>query len=293
MIDKKIIAGKNIYIFESHEMSFAAWGEIKKTLKTDLILLSFDHHTDTHEAFLKHYYEKYNIESSLEYDEDQHNQFVEELLSKIDIDNQTSIYDAAHLLHNDEQIDAAIKKGFVSYAFIITHDSMGTPSLEESKWQDENLSGTNFIRTQIEGEKTPYPKRPYTYAAPATKIFEIDEFEGGQDDETEKEHYDKAIESTYLNSKITVINEMAASIGITTLLETKFILDIDLDYFKTSKSISPDSTEMFYKIVRAAAAITIAKETVFVESVKYPGEEINSESLLNAVIDHIGRALAV
>jgi hypothetical protein len=285
MIDKKTIAGKNVYIFESHEMAFAAWGEIANELKEAPILLTLDHHTDTHEAFLKHYYEKHGLESSLEYNEGEHAQLIRDLLSKTDIKEPISRYETAQKLHNDEQIAASIQKGIIAAAFVVSYDSMGTPSLEEDKYQEENVRNLNFIRIAIEGKETPpYPERPYTYSVPENKIFEIDENEGKLEEDSEKDHFDRAIESSYLDKKIAVAEEMAKSIGITDILASKFILDIDLDYFLTKKSISPDDVKTFYRIVKAAAAITIAKEPTFVESLKYPGEDISSDFLLHRLL---------
>ncbi len=284
MIDKKTIAGKNIYIFESHEMAFAAWGEITGELKEVPILLTLDHHTDTHEAFLKHYYEKYHLESSLDYNQDKHGELIKDLLSKTDVEKPKSLYEAAKKLHNDEQIAAAIQKGIIAAAFIISYDSTGTPSLEEDKYQEENVRNLNFIRMALEGEMPLYPERPYTYSVPETRIFEIDENEGKLEDDSEKDHFDRAIESTYLDKKIAAANEMAASIGIRDILASKFILDIDLDYFLTKKAISPDNAKTFFSIVKAAEAITIAKESTFVENLKYQGEDISSDFLLHGLL---------
>jgi integrase len=43
-----------------------------------------------------------------------------------------------------------------------------------------------------------------------------------------------------------------------------FILDIDLDYFNTAKSITPDHRSVFYDLIRRCIGITIAMESYYV-----------------------------
>lgn len=50
-LEKREIRGRTIYIFESHNVAFAAWADIKANHDKGLILLTLDHHTDITEAF--------------------------------------------------------------------------------------------------------------------------------------------------------------------------------------------------------------------------------------------------
>ncbi|MCM1430722.1 MAG: hypothetical protein NC124_19915 [Clostridium sp.] len=51
-------------------------------------------------------------------------------------------------------------------------------------------------------------------------------------------------------------------------IKCDYILDIDLDYFHTMKSIDPSTKKIFSQLVKSAKAITIAKEPVCVEIVE-------------------------
>ncbi|MCQ9635653.1 UPF0489 family protein [Chryseobacterium sp. WG23] len=65
-----------------------------------------------------------------------------------------------------------------------------------------------------------------------------------------------------------------------------FILDIDLDYFKTKKSISPENVDFFKYLIKRCKAITIATEPTFVDYLKEE-EDLNSEYLLEKLINLI------
>ena len=87
-----------------------------------------------------------------------------------------------------------------------------------------------------------------------------------------------------------VIDRMCLSCGQKNFWERDYILDIDLDYFRTEKSARPADTRSFYKLIRNAKAITIATEPDFVGYEKLGGENISSETLLPKIMCHIRRA---
>lgn len=51
-------------------------------------------------------------------------------------------------------------------------------------------------------------------------------------------------------------------------MDAKYILDIDLDFFHTRKSIHPLDISVFKNLIDNAIAISIAKESNFIESWK-------------------------
>lgn len=270
LVDKRQIAGKDIHIFESHSTAIVPWGQIRCKRSNAPNLITLDYHTDTREAFLH--------------------------LSKIDVRNEESLYEAAKNLRNDEQIDAAIRADIISSAFIISYDDQSTQSREEKKYYDENYGGVNCMRTNLEGFQSTYPPRPYTYDVPESKMFVVGASEGFEYDKDsgdadEKQHFDLAIESPYLDKKLQIINEMYSSVGIKNVLEQDYILDIDLDYFKTRNSIEPRDKKTFYNLIKSAHAVTIAMEPYFVNVEKYPGEKIAPDFLLEALLRHIHSAL--
>lgn len=65
-----------------------------------------------------------------------------------------------------------------------------------------------------------------------------------------------------------------------------FILDIDLDYFKTKKSINPENVDFFKYLISKCKGITIATEPTFVNSLK-EDEDLDSEYLLENLLNLI------
>lgn len=77
-------------------------------------------------------------------------------------------------------------------------------------------------------------------------------------------------------------------------INEKYILDIDLDYFHTMKSISPDNSAVFYNLIRQSEIITVALERGCVQQCKeiyHVNEEFGSDELLERLLEHINRAL--
>lgn len=79
---------------------------------------------------------------------------------------------------------------------------------------------------------------------------------------------------------------MAKSVGIEDIRLSPFILDIDLDYFRTIAALSPQDPTIFYELVNKAVAITIATEPSFVERLKLDSQ-LTSSYALQKVIEHI------
>lgn len=84
---------------------------------------------------------------------------------------------------------------------------------------------------------------------------------------------------------------MGSTSGLGTINNNKYILDIDLDYFQTKKSITPSTTAVFYKLIRNSIAITIARECSCVESCRLEGETIDCNYLLEKLLEHIKKAM--
>ncbi len=70
-----------------------------------------------------------------------------------------------------------------------------------------------------------------------------------------------------------------------------YILDIDLDYFRTEKSIKPSDNSTFYSLIKDALCVTIAREPSCVEDLKMKRESINSKFLQETIISHIEKAM--
>ena len=73
--------------------------------------------------------------------------------------------------------------------------------------------------------------------------------------------YDLALEDEFLENQFNIVKNMHENSGLPDIGSGGYILDIDLDYFHTQKSISPDSQVFFNNLVKNSVAITIAKES--------------------------------
>lgn len=276
------INGKSIYIVENHHEVLEVWAEYRNNVEKAPILFSLDHHTDTHSAFLHYCYD---------HDKDIcRDEIANELIESINYRNQESIINVIKKLRNDEHIDTAIKADIINKAFLVTYmESRDIPlSFEEQGYL------SNFLERLIKQIKLDEPTRPFTY--PDSQLFVIGNLcavgcnRGPHNDDCKIPHYNQAIETVFLDDKLNIMNEMVPGVINQSQIVTDYILDIDLDYFHTIKSVSPEDPLTFYSLIRNASIITIATEPFYVNQWKEFDSNINSETLLEQVIRHITKA---
>lgn len=99
------------------------------------------------------------------------------------------------------------------------------------------------------------------------------------------------IESIYLDDQLVRGSEMSRCVGIPNIMESPYILDIDLDAFHSRKAIEPTDPSTFYRLIRNAVAITIATEAECVDELKFDGEAIDADILLDRLMTHIKAAI--
>ncbi len=75
-------------------------------------------------------------------------------------------------------------------------------------------------------------------------------------------------------------------------LPADYILDVDLDYFRSAKAIAPDRATVFHRLIRGARIITVAEEPGCVGMLRLKGEWIGASELLSALNRHIELATA-
>lgn len=296
-LQQSSISGKRVYIFEDHATALSAWAKERRQTSIAPNLITLDCHTDTHTAFTGHiYYQEGGVTLPQNIDE-----LSCQICSGINYENEQNIEDAVSKLRHDEHIDCAVKTGIISSAFVISYfGHRGTLSIEETDHQNQYKSiyeNGKFTFTSPE----PFNKtlEELNYAVPDDKIFIIpadlgyDPSPDATEEEQHRRHCDLAVEKSYLDVKLKIANKMAASLGVTDLLSEDFILDIDLDYFRTARSINPQDTSTFYKLIRRSAAITIALEPKFVIYERVEGENITSDFLYPKLLKHIENALKI
>lgn len=275
------IKNKDIYIFRDHHYALLPWASIRNQLSQAPILVSFDHHTDTHSPFL-HFCApgpkyKYNEKKAIE------------LIKEIKFSEEYTIEKAVSNLKNDEHIKTGIEADIIRKAFIISYDNhFDTPLSFEDKKRTENFE--EIMINRFMGIESPEEdiKRPFTY--PDADIY-IPKIDAVSIDLTDDELYDCAIETKFLKDKFDIFHQMCPQIvDENYFIKEKYILDIDLDYFHTINSINPKDAQFLYQMIKNSEIITIALEPVCVELVRKE-KNVNSEMLLDRLLKHIENAL--
>lgn len=281
---KHYINGKSVYVFEDHNWALLPWAEISNSLSSIPYLITLDHHTDTHPAFLNYAYweskQKSEIAAILR----------AEKCAKINKNDTDSLAAAINQLRHDEHIDAAIKSNIITHSFSIQYsNSAGTLSREEEHYIERNHSD---IMARIRGEiHRPIP--PFNYSIPEGRMFLIPNIcavncpRGPHTDECTLDHVNQALEDIFLEDKLSHITQMSITSGLGNPNSRPYILDIDLDYFKTLRSAIPLTNSVFYSLIKKAAGITIARETDCVEMLRLEGETITSDQLEGIILNHI------
>lgn len=281
------IKGRDIYVVDDHHKALAAWVLVRRALDATPNLITIDHHTDTHEAFLGHaHWEAYKGRV-----EDQE-EFRASLVAQLDWRSDASVAEAIGILRHDEHIDAATCSGVLDNAFCIQlSDSGATPSVEQLAFQKSR--GENWPNPPT----VPKPQRPMTYKPAANRIYALpfDCFIGCQamphDDDCLMRQSDEILEARYLDDQLARGSEISRCFGLPDLEAAPYILDIDLDAFHTRRAIKPEDPSTFYRLIKNAVAITIATEARCVEEEWLDDEcKMNSEELLHELIGHINKA---
>ena len=279
--------GKDVYVVDDHHYALAPWALMRRRLGRAPNLITLDHHTDVHEAFLGHaHLETYESGGDAW-------ALARDLVKRIDWQNDQSLLWAIEHLRHDEHIDAATLSGVLNYAFCIQlSDHGGNPSIEQQEYDADRQA------RWPQPTKLPPPRRPMTYEDPANHIFVISHDcaigcnRMPHNDDCVVEHGNMVIESIYLDDQLTRGTEMSRSVGIDHLEAQPYILDIDLDVFHSRQAIEPADRTTFYRLIRNAVAITVATEAECVEDLKFDGEAIDADFLLARLLDHIQAANA-
>ncbi len=281
-----IICGKDVYVVDDHHHALAPWALIRRRLGRAPNLITIDHHTDVHEAFLGH--------AHLETYENGGDAWAlaRDLVNRIDWQDDQSLLWAVEHLRHDEHVDAATLSGILNYAFCIQlSDHGGNPSIEQQEYDADRQA------RWPQPPKLPPPYRPMNYEDPANHIFVISHdcavgcSRMPHNDDCVVEHGNMVIESIYLDDQLARGAEMSRCVGIDHLESQPYILDIDLDAFHSRQAIEPADRTTFYRLIRNAVAITVATEAECVDELKFDGEAIDADFLLARLVEHIKAAI--
>jgi hypothetical protein len=165
--------------------------------------------------------------------------------------NPASIRRAIALLANDEHIDCARQSGIIDRVLIFLGAGHG----------GVRLPGTTVF------EDSCLPN--------CVKVT--------HDDDCMRLLADHVLEPVLLGPRIdSMIREIGQPLG-----EFSYILDIDLDLFRTRRATTPADPSLFRRLISFAGAVTIARESDWVERLSLDDEAITSEELEAIMIDHI------
>lgn len=279
-IEHRVVGGIPIYIFEDHSIALKAWALLRQSRNEPPMLLTLDTHTDTHEPFIRY---AYSAARSSEKSNDEWFGYAEAMLSTCDWTRIETIEAALPHLRNDEHIQAAIKIGVLDAAFVI---AVNTHNPTRPREYRELYSDPMAHMFHLDDE---LPVRPHHYDRPKDSLFYIPNCENRKRSELVpcEDHgrrmADCAIDTELLENRLAHADEMIVSTGYSRFIDSPYILDIDLDYFRTEKSTKPSDSRKFLELARGAVAVTIATEPSYVLSERLDcsvTSERNLESLL-------------
>lgn len=174
-------------------------------------------------------------------------QFEEKLqadsLAAINYSEDSSLKDAIEKLCNDEHIMTAVNCGIIKRAYIIAHY----------------------------GSKNGFCQSPNIYMSDFFMGFD-----NGDD------VADELLEDGFLAKYFSDLSKKSCLIHEDATLISPYILDIDLDYFTSKKSVLPQNVNIFSKLVQNAEIITIAKESNCVKCCSKG--KVDSEYLLKELL---------
>lgn len=283
--EHRLIKGKDIYVVEAHHHALAAWALVRRALPQPPNLITIDHHTDTHEAFLGYAWMEHRADDEVA--------FREHLTKSIDWRDDANLQAAIAKLRHDEHISAATQSGILDQAYCIQlSDSGGSQSMEEEAFAEDRQA------RWPSPPMLPVPTRPMTYAATTERMYVIPApcYIGcatlPHNDDCVTRHALEIVEARYLEDQLVRGAEISRCFGLPHLEAAPYILDIDLDAFHSRKAITPDDPSTLHRLIKNALAVTIATEPECVYDLWHDeGDRMDSSELLAELIKHIEAAL--
>jgi len=249
-IDWLDISGKPVAVMDSHHHALVPWSRWWATARP-LRLITLDHHCDTQESFLGAAFDgKSKVAKSKQ----------DALRSALDPSAEHSVEKAVLQLRHDEHIDAAIRAGIIDAAFIIhEQNERAVKSLEQKAYEAE-ASALEPSERFLFRKHTKRPDPPMNYEMPGDRMVAIDPTYYCRDGSLVTPWPDRAVESDHLEDRLAIFEQVLRSAGEPALEGSPFVLDIDMDAFRTLKSLRPDDPSTFHHLVQGAVGVTVARE---------------------------------
>ena len=255
------IKNKSVYIVESHNQVLEAWERASKPN-----VFSLDFHTDTREAFQNYSYWRADSEVKSGRCSDSAARNKELTDQKINqyLDKKITINQINDNLKHDEHLDFAVRTEMIDTAFILSVNSNTTSS-------NPNV--------YIPGGAEEYgDQRIIEFSPPCVPgcLKQV------HDEACRTLRADNAVEDALLENAVSRAESYRPSFF------SNYILDIDCDYFNTEKSLYPENTGLFKKLIRDSEFITIAMEPECVKICRHEGSSLDSDTILDRLMSIIG-----
>ena len=212
---------KRVCITWSHHKVIKEWFRHRGT---GVHLLSFDYHTDFHEAFIRQ-----NWSPLTHSCEDNRHQYLTKHIPCRDVD--AAIKD----LKNDEHIDFAIRTGIIEKAFVFSRNG--------NSFRDKRvLSVPNCQTPIVQAQIFSYCEVYHPLATPQP-----------YDDSTEAKMAKIITTDEVLNEVIKTFREYGFN-------QDNYILDFDCDFIRDKDAMTHGNFQTLKDLINGAKAITIARE---------------------------------
>lgn len=257
---------KRVYIVQSHHHVIKEWFRYRECGSH---LLSFDYHTDFHEAFIRASCTSSSSRigvRSYTYTIENHNLVLKKHIACRD---ENAIEAAVNDLRHDEHIDFAIRSGMIKRAFVFSYASSTfndgrvltvppTPPVEMSDDQVQVLNMLNMLAPKVLNETTECE------ADAPSAILVGSNVEDGIVSYSESRHpFLKGKDESECAKLVTtdrVLDEVLKTFREHGFNQDNYILDFDCDFIRDREAMKYDQLQTLKMLIKDAKAITIALE---------------------------------
>lgn len=259
-----IVMRKRVYIVWSHHHAIKEWFRYREL---GLHLLSFDYHTDFHQAFLRSSCTSSQAQFGVRpYTIENHNLVLKKHIGCRDED---ALEVAVNELRNDEHIDFAIRSGMIKRAFVFSCASssfkdgrvLEVPAAPPIEMIDDHVQmmmklnslAPKVLKEAREGEED-LSTDILVGKSVEVGIVSFSEFRHplleGKDES----------ESARLVTTDGVLNEVLETFREQGFNKDNYILDIDCDFIRDRGAMVHEQFKTLEELIKGAKAITIARE---------------------------------
>ena len=241
-----VVGGKKVYVVESHHHVLVPWARHRHDSGEPRYVVSLDHHTDCHRPFMA--YTQVDPGRLLPRNFDDIRIIGDRCLAETDPRDEASIKSAIAKLKHDEHVRTATATRIARAVFIISYQAKcNSPQSWQEKlrpsWSLASAMDEQDDIVELPPEEQNYPKSyDGTYVVGHDCVPWCER--STHNDSCVSRAADAAIETRFLTKRLEVLDRMAKCNKMNAYRAPgNYLLDIDLDYFKTRKAIAPYLSE--------------------------------------------------